>query len=382
MNASEINKFVRTLYNTEESIPLHAPVFIGNEKKYLAECIDSTFVSYVGRFVGLFEEGVREYTGAKYAVACVSGTAALHIAFVLAGVRENDEILVPALTFVASANAIAYCRAIPHFIDSERETLGVSPEKLEEMLAAETEMRSDGFCYNIKTGRRISICVPMHTFGHAVRMDELMNVCNRYNIAVVEDAAESMGTFYKGKHTGTFGRLGILSFNGNKTITTGGGGMILTNDEELAKRARHITTTAKIPHRWEFDHDEVGYNYRMTNVNAAIGVAQMENFDRYIESKRSIANAYNEFFKESEITFFSERDFCKSNYWLNVIILKDRSSRDEILEVTNSNGVMTRPIWKLMSKLRMYDNCPTANLENALWLEDRVINLPSSPILK
>lgn len=382
MEHGDIISFVRKLYSTEEFIPLHAPVFIGNEKAYLAECIDSTFVSYVGRFVGMFEESVRNYTGAAHAVACVNGTAALHTAFILAGVRDNDEILVPALTFVASANAIAYCRAVPHFVDSERDTLGIDVDKLAEMLAAQTEMRNDGFCYNKATGRRISICVPMHTFGHAVRMDELMAVCEQYNITIVEDAAESMGTFYKGRHTGTFGKLGILSFNGNKTITTGGGGMILTNDEELAKRARHITTTAKIPHKWEFDHDEVGYNYRMTNVSAAIGVAQMENFEKYIDSKRKIAEAYAGFFKNSDITFFNEREFCKSNYWLNVIIMKDRDSRDAILEATNGGGVMTRPIWKLMSKLRMYSGCPATNLDNALWLEDRVVNIPSSPILK
>ncbi len=374
--------FVQKLYGTKEFIPLHAPVFAGKEKEYLAECIDSTFVSYVGRFVGLFEEQTAKFTGAKYAVACVNGTAALHIALVLAGVKDNDEVISPALTFVATANAIAYCRAFPLFADCEKNTLGLDPEKLGEWLAANAEVRNDGFCYNKKTNRRISVCVPMHTFGHAVRMDELMEVCNKFNIVVVEDAAESLGTYYKGKHTGTHGKLGILSYNGNKTITTGGGGMIITNDESLAKRAKHMTTTAKVPHRWDFVHDEIGYNYRMTNVSAAIGVAQMECVDKYLTSKREIAAAYDTFFAGTNVTFFKERDFCKSNYWLNVVLLENREERDKFLTYTNDHGVMTRPIWTLMNKLHMFSNCPTMNLDNSLWLEDRVVNVPSSAIVK
>lgn len=374
--------FVRSLYGTKDFIPLHAPIFIGREKEYMNECIDSTFVSYVGRFVGLFEEQTAAFTGARFAVATVNGTAALHIALILAGVKDNDEVISPALTFVATANAIAYCRAYPLFADCNKDTLGLDPVKLGEWLSENAEVHDDGFCYNRNTGRRISCCVPMHTFGHAVQMDELMTVCNEFSIPVVEDTAESLGSYYKGQHTGLKGKLGILSYNGNKTITTGGGGMIITNDEELAKRAKHMTTTAKVPHRWEFVHDEIGYNYRMTNVSAAIGVAQMENVQKYLDSKRKIAAAYQKFFAGSEITFFHERDFCKSNYWLNVVLLKSRDERDKFLTFTNDNGVMTRPIWTLMNKLNMFTNCPAMNLEQSQWLEDRVVNVPSSPIVR
>ncbi len=378
MNLQATVDFIKKLYQTDEFIPLHAPVFAGNEKLYLNECIDSTFVSYVGRFVSLFEEKTAEFTGAKHAVACVNGTAALHIALMLAGVKEGDEVICPALTFVATANAISYCRAFPLFADSEINTLGLDPMKLGEWLEKNSEMRSDGFCYNRSNGRRISVCVPMHTFGHAVRMDELMEVCNRFNITVIEDAAESLGTYYKGKHTGTFGKMGILSYNGNKTITTGGGGMILTDDETLAARARHISTTAKVPHRWEFVHDETGYNYRMTNVSAAIGLAQMERISDYLGSKRETAAAYAKFFEGSDIQFFAERDFCTSNYWLNVVLLTDRNAREEFLKFTNDHAVMTRPIWTLMNRLDMFDSCSKMDLSGAEWLEDRVVNIPSS----
>ncbi len=382
MSPKETVDFIKQLYATDAFIPLHAPVFAGNEKLYLNECIDSTFVSYVGRFVSLFEEKTAEFTGAKHAVACVNGTAALHIALMLAGVREGDEVICPALTFVATANAISYCRAFPLFADSEIETLGLHPEKLGEWLSVNAELRADGYCYNRLNGRRISTCVPMHTFGHAVRMDELMEVCTRFNIAVIEDAAESLGTYYKGKHTGTFGKMGILSYNGNKTITTGGGGMILTDDESLAARARHISTTAKVPHRWEFVHDETGYNYRMTNVSAAIGLAQMERINDYLNNKRETAAAYAEFFKNSLIQFFEERAFCHSNYWLNVVVLNDRNAREEFLAYTNEHGVMTRPIWTLMNKLSMFDACSQMDLSGAQWLEERVVNIPSSVRLK
>jgi perosamine synthetase len=378
VNHQETINFIRSLYKSEDFIPLHAPVFMGNEKAYLSECIDSTFVSYVGRFVGQFEEITAKYTGSPYAVACVNGTAALHIALILAGIKEGDEVICPALTFVATANAISYCRAYPLLADSEKFSLGLHPEKLEEWLQHNTKTGSDGFTYNIHNNRRISICVPMHTFGHAVRMDELMQVCSKYNITVVEDAAESLGTFYKGKHTGTFGKLGILSYNGNKTITTGGGGMILTSDEKLAQRAKHITTTAKVPHKWEFMHDETGYNYRMTNVSAAIGLAQMEKLDFYLQNKRDTAKQYAEYFTQREANFFSERDFCKSNYWLNVLLLNDRNERDAFLKSTNDAGVMTRPIWSLMNKLPMFESCTRMNLDEAEWLEERVVNIPSS----
>lgn len=378
MNHQETINFIRSLYKTDDFIPLHAPVFCGNEKAYLNECIDSTFVSYVGRFVGQFEEATAKYTGSSYAVACVNGTAALHIALILAGIKEGDEVICPALTFVATANAVSYCRAYPLFADSEKSTLGLNPEKLDDWLQKNTRMGDDGFSYNIHNNRRISICVPMHTFGHAVRMDELMDVCARFNITIVEDAAESLGTFYKGKHTGTFGKLGILSYNGNKTITTGGGGMILTSDEQLAQRAKHITTTAKVPHKWEFMHDEIGYNYRMTNVSAAIGLAQMEKLEFYLKSKRETAQQYVDFFAHRDADFFKEREFCESNYWLNVLMLPDSHERDAFLKCTNDAGVMTRPIWNLMNKLPMFESCTRTNLDDAQWLEERVVNIPSS----
>lgn len=378
MNLESFTGFVKELYPGQDFVPLHAPVFRGNEKKYLSECIDSTFVSYVGRFVGEFEAATAAYTGSKYAIATANGTLALHTALILAGVKANDEIICPALTFVATANAISYCNAIPLFCDSERDTMGLDVEKLETYLEKNTRLNEQGECIHLTTNRRISVCVPMHTFGHPVKMDKLMEVCNRFHILVVEDAAESLGSFYKGKHTGTFGKLGILSYNGNKTITTGGGGMILTDDEALAKRAKHITTTAKVPHPWEFVHDETGYNYRLTNVGAAIGLAQMEKLDEYLNSKRDLAERYATFFKNSDIHFVTEQPDTKVNYWLNCVILKDREEREAFLKFTNGNGVMTRPIWTLMNKLNMFKHAPATNLDNAQWLEDRVVNIPSS----
>jgi aminotransferase in exopolysaccharide biosynthesis len=378
MNTMGHVQFIKSLFPNEDFIPLHAPTFEGNEKRYLAECIDSTFVSYVGKFVGQFEEMTAKFTGAKYAVATSSGTAALHVSLILCGVQDNDEVIAPALTFVATANAIRYCNALPLFADSSIETLGLDIDKLSSFLSLDTEIKSDGFTYNKNTGRRIKACVPMHTFGHPIDMPRLVALCDTYNIDVIEDAAESLGSYYNGQHTGTFGKMGILSYNGNKTITTGGGGMILTNDEQLAKRAKHITTTAKIPHPFEFDHDELGFNYRMTNVNAAIGVAQMEKIDSYLLNKRELAGLYADHFEGTDCRFFTERPNCKSNYWLNVLVLKDRNHRDEFLSTTNANGVMTRPIWKLMNKLDMYKNAYAMNLDGALWLEDRVVNIPSS----
>lgn len=376
---NEIINFIKKQYPEQDFVPLHAPVFVGNEKKFLNECIDSTFVSYVGEFVSRFEKMVVEYTGAKYAVAVSNGTLALHIALLLAGVREGDEVVSQALTFVATANAISYCRAKPLFVDSDKKYLGMSAEKLEDFLVKETFFKDDGFCYNKKSGKRVSACVPMHVFGHSVEIDKIIAICDRYNITVIEDAAESLGSYFKERHTGTFGRLAILSFNGNKTITTGSGGMILTDDEELAKRAKHLTTTAKVPHKWEFFHDEIGYNYRLNNLNAAVGCAQMENLDRYIENKRELASLYRDFFNSfSGIKFFSEPAGCRSNYWLNALILNDRQQRDTFLQVTNENGVMTRPIWQLMSRLPMFTDCYSSNLEIAEWLEERVVNIPSS----
>ncbi|MBA4391150.1 MAG: aminotransferase DegT [Syntrophus sp. (in: bacteria)] len=373
-----IIKFIRQLYGSNGTIPLHEPRFIGNEKKYLNQCIDSTYVSYVGEFVTRFEDIIKEYTGAKYAIATANGTLALHAALLLAGVKNNDEVLTQALTFVATANAITYCGAKPIFIDSDRETLGMSPVKLEEFLKNETIIKDDGFCYNKQTGNKISACVPVHIFGHPVKIEHIKSICGKYNITLVEDAAESLGSFYKEKHTGIFGKIGILSFNGNKLITTGGGGMIITDDENIARQAKHITTTAKVSHKWEFFHDEVGYNYRMPNVNAAIGCAQMESLPKYLDNKRETAALYKVFFNELGISFLVEPEGCGSNYWLNAIILKDRVQRDEFLEYCNNNRVMSRPIWTLMNKLPMYQHCQHINLENAQWLEDRVVNIPSS----
>ena len=373
--------FIRELYNSpKDFIPLHAPVFYGNEKKYLEECIDSTFVSSVGKFVDKFEEMVAEFTGAKKAIVTVNGTNALHLALLSAGVEPDTEIITQPLTFIATVNAIAYTGAKPVFVDVDIDTMGLSPKALLHFLETETEQKQSG-CYNKKTKRRIAACVPMHTFGHPCRIDEIVEICNEYKIPVVEDAAESLGSFYKGKHTGTFGEIGVLSFNGNKTITTGGGGMLLTNDEELGKHIKHITTQAKIPHPWEYAHDFIGYNYRMPNLNAAVGVAQMEKLEEILSSKRKIANAYKEFFSASTTTFFSEPENSTSNYWLNAIILPDRTQRDDFLKTTNEKGVMTRPIWQLMNNLPMFEHCQVGDLSNSEWLADRVVNIPSSVIL-
>lgn len=373
--------FVRaTFHEPTAFIPLHDPRFIGNEKAYLNECIDTNFVSSVGEFVSRFEKMCAEYTGAKYAVAAVNGTAALHIALQLSGVQRDDEVITQALTFIATANAISYTGAHPVFLDVDTDTMGLSPVAVARWLKANAELRN-GQPYNKSTNRRIAACVPMHTFGHPVHLDELMDVLAQWNIPLVEDAAESIGSYYKGKHTGTFGKFGILSFNGNKVITTGGGGMILTDDEALAKEAKHITTQAKIPHAWEFNHDRVGYNYRLTNINAALGCAQMESLPKILELKRELAHKYEAFFKDSSWKFVAEPEGCISNYWLNVIFAADKSERDAILEYTNKNGVMTRPIWELMNRLPMFAHCQTDGLENSMWLADRVVNIPSSAII-
>jgi len=383
MKVEEIIPFIRsTFHEPTEFIPLHDPRFIGNEKQFLNECIDSNFVSSVGKFVGRFEKMCAEFTGAKYAVAAMNGTSALHIALLMAGVKNSDYVVTQPLTFIATTNAISYTGASPLFIDVDKETMGLSPSCMEEFLYANAIMKDDGFCYDKITGKRISACVPMHTFGHPVKLKELIALCSRYNIVLIEDSAESIGSTYLGKQTGTFGKMGIFSFNGNKIITTGGGGMIITDDEEIAKRAKHITTQAKMPHKWEFVHDEVGYNYRLTNINAALGCAQMESLPKFIQLKRELAEKYRAFFDGSHYKFFTEPEGCCSNYWLNAIVAKDRAQRDELLTCTNDNGVMTRPIWRLMNELPMFQNCRCGNLENAKWFEERVVNIPSSAIIK
>lgn len=370
--------FIKSLYPDQNPVPLHAPVFLGREKEYLMDCIDSTYVSYVGKYVNRFEEMTAEYTGAKYAVAVVNGTAALQIALQLAGVSYCDEVITQPLTFVATANAISHCGAKPVFVDVDIDTMGMSPEKLNDWLLKNTSYnQSTKHTINQSTKQPISAIVPMHTFGFPCRIDEIVEVADKYGIPVIEDAAESLGSTYKGKHTGTFSFAGILSYNGNKTITTGGGGMIITNNEHLAKKARHITTTAKVPHKWEYIHDETGYNYRLTNVNAALGVAQMEYLDKILNNKRETASLYQNFFRESNIKIFSEPEDVKSNYWLNVIQFNNRNERDSFLDYSNLNYVMTRPIWRLMNKLIMFKNCQTDDLFNAQLLEDKIVNIPS-----
>jgi aminotransferase in exopolysaccharide biosynthesis len=373
----EIVEFIRSLYPGRDFIPLHEPCFRGNEKKYLEECIDSTFVSSVGKFVDSFEKKVEEYTGAKKAVVIVNGTEALHFALKLVGVSQDDEVITQPLTFIATANAIVYCNAHPVFIDVDLDTLGMSSKSLSEFLEATAEMKKDG-CYNRLTKRRIRACVPMHTFGHPCRIDEIVEICTKWNIEVVEDAAESIGSTYKGRHTGTFGHIGVLSFNGNKTITTGGGGMLITNDIELGNHAKYLSTQAKVPHPWEYVHDEIGYNYRMPNLNAALGIAQLEQLDSFIENKRSTAKRYQDFFKLKGISFFAEPERARSNYWLNAILLKDLNEQNEFLKFTNGHCVMTRPAWKLLHKLPMYENCLKNDLNHAECIEDRLVNIPSS----
>ena len=370
--------FIKEVFGNQEFTPLAVPVFAGTEKKYMEECIDTTFVSSVGKFVDRFENDMAAYAGCKKAVVCVSGTNALHMSMMLVGVERDDEVLTQALTFIATCNAISYIGAHPVFIDVDKSTMGLSPDALKEWLVKNAEIKN-GQCYNKNSGRRVKACVPMHTFGHPARIVEIANLCEEYHIELVEDAAESIGSLYKGKHTGTFGKVGAISFNGNKTITTGGGGMMLFNDEELAAHAKHLTTQAKVPHRWEFRHDYVGYNYRMPNINAALGCAQLENLEKFIASKRQLALEYAEYFKNIEdIQFFIEPEDTFSNYWLQAVILKDKEAQQEFLQQTNDNGVMTRPIWELMNRLPMFEHCENDGIENTIWFADRVVNIPSS----
>jgi perosamine synthetase len=371
--------FIQKNYQTKDFIPLHEPKFIGNEKQYLNECIDSTFVSSIGKFVDEFEEKIANYTGAKYAIATSNGTSALHIAMLLANVSRNDEVITQPLTFVATCNAISYCGAQPVFIDVDIDTMGLSPSALKDFFENNTSIKNQQ-CVNNKTHKVIKACVPMHTFGHPCRIDEIKEICDKHHVFLIEDAAESVGSIYKGGHTGTFGQVGVMSFNGNKIITAGGGGCIVTNDKTLAKKAKHLTTTAKVPHKWDFYHDMIGYNYRMPNLNAALLVAQLENLDNFINSKRKLASMYKKFFNSIDCAFVKEPMDSKSNYWLNSIILKNKQQRDEFLYETNYHNVMTRPIWTLMNKLPMYEHVQCGDLTNSEWLEERVVNIPSSVI--
>ena len=379
--SDQLIQFVRDYFGTSEFIPLHAPVFPGREKEYVADTIESTFVSSVGAYVDRFEQDMANYTGSPKAVATVNGTAALHISLKLAGVEASDLVITQPLTFVATCNAIAYCNAEPVFIDIDRDTLGLSAKALEAWLDEHAKLDSEGVCRTRADNKVVRACVPMHTFGHPADLDGLVSVTRRWNIALVEDAAESLGSYYKGKHTGTFGALGTLSFNGNKIMTTGGGGMILAG-EALATRAKHLTTTAKKPHPFEYIHDELGYNYRLPNLNAALGCAQLEQLETFIEAKRALAAAYEGFFSGTDLEFVKEPADCRSNYWLNAVICEDKAHRDELLETTNQQGVMTRPIWALMNHLTMYQSCRRGDLSNSEWLEARVVNLPSSVVTK
>ena len=377
----KIIEFIKDTFKTKEFIPLHEPRFIGNEKKYLNDCIDSTFVSSVGKYVDQFEKEFALKVGSKYAIATVNGTAALHISLILADVKKEDEVITQPLTFIATCNAISYIGAKPVFVDVDLDTMGLSPKSLENFLESNCEILNNQ-CINKATKKVIKACVPMHTFGHACRIIEIRDICDKWNIALVEDAAESLGSFYNEKHTGTFGKVGAFSFNGNKIITSGGGGVIVTDDEKLAKRAKHLTTTAKIPHPFEYVHDEIGYNYRMPNLNAALLVAQLEQLDKFLKNKKELALKYDKFFKNIDgIDFINQPENSSSNYWLQAVILKNVKTRDEFLKFTNKNGVMTRPIWKLMNELEMFKDCQSSDLTNSKTCEERIVNIPSSVIL-
>lgn len=380
MNNNDIISFIRKTFRSESDfIPLHAPTFGGNEKKYVMDTIDSTFVSSVGAYVNRFEELMCEITNSKYSVATVNGTTALHLALVAAGVQYGMEVLTQSLTFVATANAISHAGGIPVFVDVDKDTMGMSPDSLEQFLKANCTVNEKGQCINKTSNRVIAACLPMHTFGFPCRIDEIAEICHQYNITLVEDSAESLGSSYKGKHTGNFGLIGVFSFNGNKTVTSGGGGAIVTNNEALAKKIKHLSTTAKLPHSWEFYHDAVGYNYRMPNLNAALACAQLEQLSLFVKGKRELATIYRDFFKQDEdVTFVSEIKNATANYWLNTILFSNLARKKEFLEASNQQKVMTRPVWALMNELPMYSQCQHAPLPNAKWLEERLVNIPSS----
>ena len=379
--ADEFIPMVRDLFSTTDFIPLHAPSFSGMEKEYVLETIESTFVSSVGEFVDQFEADLTAFTGARFAIATSSGTAALHTALHLVGVQQGDEVITSPLTFVATCNAIRYCNAEPVFVDIEENTLGLCPISLAEFLDRNTEMRNDGQCWNLITDRIVRACLPVHNLGHPARVREIVDICTEHNIEIVEDAAESLGSYREGTHTGCFGKVGTLSFNGNKIITTGGGGALVTNDKRLALPAKHITTTAKRSHPWLFQHDQVGFNYRLPNLNAALGCAQIRQLSGFISAKRSLAEHYREWFgKRSGVEFVTEPNDCQSNYWLNSFLLPDRNSRDEFLRQTNNAGVMTRPIWTPMHTLPMYQGSQKANLDKAENIEERLVEIPSSVV--
>lgn len=369
--------FIHQLFGGENPIPLHEPTFSGNEKKYLAECIDSTFVSSVGVFVGKFEQAVADFVGSRHAVAVVNGTQALFVALKTLGVDASCEVLTQSLTFIATANAIHYTGATPVFLDVDRETMGLSPAAVKAFLLQHTELRH-GRRVNKISGRTIAACLPMHTCGHPCRIEALQTLCAEYRIPLLEDAAESLGSYAGTKHTGTFGHMGIFSFNGNKVITTGGGGMIVTDDEQLAKKLRHLTTTAKVPHRWEFTHDEIGYNFRMPNINAALGLAQMEQLPTFLSKKRELAARYREFFSSNKIEYLDEPTGSLSNFWLNTILLPTEKQKEAFLEQANRQGIGARALWRPMHQLEIYRRCQRDRQNTAEEIYRRAVNIPSS----
>ena len=377
MSFKTIISFIQNTFETNKGIPLHAPVFKGNERDYVLQTIDSTFVSSVGAFVDKAELLMAEISQTNKAVAVVNGTSGLHMALKLVGVNTGDEVITQALTFVATANAIKYCAAEPVLIDVDLDTMGLSPTAVLRFLESYGDRRETG-TYNRKTGKRIAAILPMHTFGFPVRLDELMKIAKDWNIPLVEDAAESLGSYYKNKHTGSFGSIGVFSFNGNKIVTSGGGGMIVTQDLKLGERAKHLTTTAKVPHNYEYVHDHVGYNYRMPNLNAALLCAQLEQLDLFLKDKRDLAETYASFFENERISFRREMEDTKANYWLMCLELENLEERNAFLEETNASGVMTRPIWQLMFRLPMFENCYRDDQTNAVFLEERIVNIPSN----
>lgn len=377
--SNDLISFIRKEYNTDQFIPLHAPYFGGNEKKYVLETIESTFVSSVGAFVNRFEDMMKEITGAKYAIATVNGTTALHLSLIMAGVERDEIVITQALTFVATANAISHVGAFPVFVDVDLDTMGLSPDALKKYLENET-FQKDGKLYSKKSQQRIAAIMPMHTFGHPVQIEKIVEIAHQYQIPVVEDAAESLGSYVGKQHTGTFGLVSAFSFNGNKTVTCGGGGALITNDDAIGLRAKHVSTTAKVPHPYEFFHDEIGFNYRMPNLNAALACAQLEQLTEILRGKRVLAESYIEFFKDSNIIFKKEPEGTTSNYWLNAIQLENLDTRNAFLKATNESGVMSRPIWTLMNKLPMFKDCERDELQNSIFLEERIVNLPSSYI--
>lgn len=378
MKYREVIDFVQSTFKTKDPIPLHAPVFSGREREYVLDTINSTFVSSVGSFVDRAEKMMADISQTQKAVAVVNGTSGLHVALQLVGVKMGEEVITQALTFVATANAIRYIGADPVFLDVDYDTMGLSPQAVKFFLENHCERRIDGTTINKETGRRIAAVIPMHTFGFPMDLDGITEVCQEWNLPMVEDAAESLGSYYKNRHTGSFGDVGVFSFNGNKIVTSGGGGMLVTNKPELGQLCKHLTTTSKIPHPYEYSHDNLGYNYRMPNINAALLLAQLERLDSFLENKRQLAEMYTEFFSNQGMRFRNEQENTRANYWLMCVELDNLQQRNEFLVETNSSGVMTRPIWQLMYRLPMYKNCYRDNQRNAEFLEERIVNIPSS----